>query len=114
MRVFGHNIYQCGWVNEMQLIKHFDLEESLRKSGKSIIQAFYLIRSLLSVESNQFFNAWRPQKGHTYIRPLQIACTQTAFHVRENPCTLLIENTIQNYLFPAHLFICTLFIVDNH
>ena len=44
MRVSGQNIYQCGWVNEMQLIKHFDLEESLRKSGKCIIQAFYLIR----------------------------------------------------------------------
>ena len=31
-----------------------------------------------------------------------VICTQTALHVHGNSCTVLIENTIENYLLPAH------------
>ena len=40
------------------------------------------------------------------IRPSQIACnvtcTQTALDMHKNSCTFLTENTVENYLSPAH------------
>ena len=36
------------------------------------------------------------------VMTMHITCMQTALHAHKNLCTVLIENTIENYLSPAH------------
>ena len=36
------------------------------------------------------------------VKTVHVACKQTTLEVHENSCTVLTENTIENYLSPVH------------
>ena len=44
----------------------------------------------------------RPSQIACTITTVHVTCMQLALHVHENACTVLIENTIENYLLAAH------------
>ena len=44
----------------------------------------------------------RPSQIACMVTTMHVACIQTVLHIHKSSCPILIENTIENYLLPAH------------